>query len=127
MICWAAVTFYGSPPTIYFLINRFLEFNNQIPKRVPEFITNPLLVNTDGGLVATSTQTLQILAFSPFNNFGTSVCFLPQKLQLAVVSVFTEKIELCSRQSKQIEPSIIPNKKPPTSLSLLPQKLQFGI
>jgi len=127
MICWAAVTFHGLPPTIYFLINRFLEFNNQLPKRVPEFIMNPLLVNTDGGLVAISTQTLQMSAFSPFSNFGTSVCFLPQKLQLAVVSVFTEKSELCSRQSKQIEPSIIPNKKPPTSLSLLPQKLQFGI
>jgi hypothetical protein len=127
MICWAAVTFYGSPPTIYFLIIQFLEFNNQFPKRVPEFITNPLLVNIDGGLENNSTQKLQMLAFSPFSTFETSSCFLPQKLQLAVASVFTGKSELCSRQSKQIEPSIIPNNKPPTSLSLLPQKLQFGI
>ena len=121
-----AFIFYGSLPTTYFLIKRLLEFNNQLPKRVLGFTTNPLRVNTDGGCSIMSTQVLQMLAFFPINNFGTSPCFLPQKLQLAVASVFTGRSELRSIQSKQIEPSTIPGKKPPTSLWLLPQKLQFG-
>ena len=116
--------FYDLLPTIYFLIKRFLEFSNQLPKPDFGFIINPLRISTCG-FNADLTQPLQILAFFPIINFDTSAFLFPQKLQLAVGFVFRGKNKLCSIQLKQIESSAIPASKPLSSHSLLPQKLQL--
>ena len=68
-------------------MKRLLEFNNQLPKRVLGFTTNPLWVNTDGCNIS-STQVLQMLADFPSINFETSFWLRPQKAQLADIFVF---------------------------------------
>jgi hypothetical protein len=118
---------YGSPPTTYFLINRFLEFSNQLPKRVLGLTTNPLRVNTDGGCRIMSTQVLQMFAEFPRINFGTSFRLRSQKAQPADDASVTGKSELFSMQSKQIKAPNSPGKKLPASPSTLPQKLHFGV